>query len=704
MTEEMDCEDNSEIETADTFIKVDDAGPETFKSDPENIILVPNALDPETMVLHHLAFDAESKTLAVFKYARKVRSEEGSKSSIKGPVGKIEIWGTSPLYRLKQSIFLPGEFSSNEGLAWYKGRLFSCGIHGHLVEYDIEAEKIKKWTPVPGGIKWCLAIDQATGRIAVGSEDGFVIIMQIYDYEIELEKILDRQEDRVLCISWSPDGKKLVTGSPNAVRIWDVKSGQAVDRITIGKVVAKDDTIVWCTAFLDDSTFATGDSKGRVCIWDAKMGVCSETHETKLQQVQCLATAKNKIYCAGVGKQIQVLLKGKEEFSNKWVVGATRTIHTHDVRALAAITDSELVSGGVDSYLVVSRAPPITVNVIPPYRSSDVQISSQKRLFMIRYISSTAVLHLPEDSFSANMLLRFNTSSPITTIGLSEDGNWCALSTVKNAKMFALNCFSSNAKASAELVLLPSNEYKSFKRIQFSQNPGNMAAVFTKNNKIRILALSYEFKAVTETHVVNLEQVLPTYCTINLMAFTDNRLIVSDFEGNVAFSSQKNDCSKSQDWTLLPKHTHEVTALTVNPENRNKVILIYADGQISEFAMEGFSYKILKAKEESNEESSRCAPGSSLTTVCCHNSSDGLFMSVDGGKLIGFNYFNMLLQKHGKGNALYPSVIETNFGKFLVNMAQFANGDICIVRASHERLLEKLPPMPAAKSYGTHLL
>lgn len=68
---------------------------------------------------------------------------EGTKSSIKGSVGKIEIWGTSPLYRRKQTIYLSGQFSSVEGLGWYKNRLFSCGTHGHLVEYDLEQEKIK---------------------------------------------------------------------------------------------------------------------------------------------------------------------------------------------------------------------------------------------------------------------------------------------------------------------------------------------------------------------------------------------------------------------------------------------------------------------------------------------------------------------------------------------------------------------------------
>jgi WD40 repeat protein len=106
-----------------------------------------------------------------------------------------------------------------------------------------------------------LAIHEPTGQIAVGSEDGFVVILRVYDETVEVEKMLDRQDDRVLCIAWSPDGSKLVTGSPNSVRIWDVKSGQAFDRISIGKSKNKEETLVWCTAFLDDTSFATGDSK-----------------------------------------------------------------------------------------------------------------------------------------------------------------------------------------------------------------------------------------------------------------------------------------------------------------------------------------------------------------------------------------------------------------------------------------------------------
>lgn len=107
--------------------------------------------------------------------------------------------------------------------------------------------------------------------------------------------------------------------------------------------------------------------RGCVCIWDSKMGVCSEKHQTKLQHVQCLAVGPEKIYCGGVGKEIPVLLKTQGDYSTQWKVAAARNVHLHDVRALAAISDSELVSGGVDSYLIATNAPPVSIHVIPPF-------------------------------------------------------------------------------------------------------------------------------------------------------------------------------------------------------------------------------------------------------------------------------------------------------------------------------------------------
>jgi len=65
-------------------------------------------------------------------------------------------------------------------------------------------------------------------------------------------------------------------------------------------------------------------------------------------------------------------------------------------------------------------------------------MSGEQRLLMVRCVDFASVLHLPEDSSSATPLFRFNTSSPVVAIGLSDDGQWCALSTTQTSKLFAL--------------------------------------------------------------------------------------------------------------------------------------------------------------------------------------------------------------------------------------------------------------------------
>jgi len=111
------------------------------------------------------------------------------------------------------------------------------------------------------------------------------------------------------------------------------------------------------------------------------MGVCTETHQTKLQQVQCLALVSEKIYCGGVGKEIPVLLKTNGDYSTGWKVAAARNVHLHDVRALAAISDCELISGGVDSYLIATNAPPVSIHVIPPFSGLVIKYYAKILLF-----------------------------------------------------------------------------------------------------------------------------------------------------------------------------------------------------------------------------------------------------------------------------------------------------------------------------------
>ena len=64
---------------------------------------------------------------------------------------------------------IPGSINggSVEALVWSKGRLFSTGIHGFILEYDLVALSLKGSYPVTSGCGWCLAVNKNHTFLAV---------------------------------------------------------------------------------------------------------------------------------------------------------------------------------------------------------------------------------------------------------------------------------------------------------------------------------------------------------------------------------------------------------------------------------------------------------------------------------------------------------------------------------------------------------
>lgn len=64
-----------------------------------------------------------------------------------------------------------------------------------------------------------------------------------------------------MCIGWEENGDFLATGSVDAVRIWNVKTGHAVHKLMPGRAEVNKPTVVWCLTIADDFTIITGDSR-----------------------------------------------------------------------------------------------------------------------------------------------------------------------------------------------------------------------------------------------------------------------------------------------------------------------------------------------------------------------------------------------------------------------------------------------------------
>ena len=53
---------------------------------------------------------------------------------------------------------------------------------------------------------------------------------------------------RILCLAWHDAENVIVTGSVDNLRIWSTISGQAIQRLTLGRQSRGTETIVWAVA------------------------------------------------------------------------------------------------------------------------------------------------------------------------------------------------------------------------------------------------------------------------------------------------------------------------------------------------------------------------------------------------------------------------------------------------------------------------
>nr|XP_055154406.1 U3 small nucleolar RNA-associated protein 4 homolog isoform X3 [Symphalangus syndactylus] len=382
--------------------------------------------------------------------------------------GTVEIYNLSANYF--QEKFFPGhESRATEALCWAEGqRLFSAGLNGEIMEYDLQALNIKYAMDAFGGPIWSMAASPSGSQLLVGCEDGSVKLFQITPDKIQFERNFDRQKSRILSLSWHPSGTHTAAGSIDYISVFDVKSGSTVHKMIVDRQymgVSKRKCIVWGVAFLSDGTVISVDSAGKVQFWDSATGTLVKSHLIANADVQSIAVADQEdSFVVGTAEgtvfHFQLVPVTSNSSEKQWVRTKPFQHHTHDVRTVAH-SPTALISGGTDTHLVirplmekveVKNYDAALRKITFPHRRL-ISCSKKRQLLLFQFahhlelwrLGSTVATGKNGDTLplskNADHLLHLKTKGPENIICscISPCGSWIAYSTVSRFFLYRLN-------------------------------------------------------------------------------------------------------------------------------------------------------------------------------------------------------------------------------------------------------------------------
>ncbi|KAK5642373.1 hypothetical protein RI129_008540 [Pyrocoelia pectoralis] len=648
--------------------------------------------------------------------------------------GTIEIWNLNHVPFIERTITSNVDNLNIEALTWCGDSLFSVGLNGLLIEYDLLTLTKKRVVTVTGEAGYCIDATNDDKYLAVGTEQGYINIFKIEEDDVLFEKFLDKQEGRILCLKYDPSSQFIASGSLDTIRIWDVKTGHALHRITTGRSEKNQPTIVWCINILEDLTIITGDSRGKITICDGKVGAQIEHFQSHKSDILtlCVSEKEDSIYCAGVDSNIGNYVKVKVTKGNyKWVKSVQRKVHDHDVRALL-LNDGKLYSGGLDGYLACSYYPPKTLLKYPPILQNPcVVLAKQLRCILLRFIDYLEVWSLgtsTDKKDSSNLLQLVTEPIHLLTLqrlikndegaevkesiicsSMSNDGRWIVFSTNS-----VLRLFSFSYSAGETPVLLPIDDLPKSCSV-------SLQAVFTPNSQRLILAPQsgglqvYELVGgvpmLVQTIVTN--SALKDTITFLEISQSGHHLIAGDPCSNIVIWV----LNKQSEWALyckLPKYSVSApTSMALHPNDKNLVVM-YADHKLIEYDIECRKFTAFSlALEKQSNWPSKSFP---VRNIVFDSTKENIIILHDDSHIVIVDKDKPLSRRSSK----IPKIELTNLSnsrnslnvssstfhavkkyKHLVYLGWLTDDEMVAVEVNPQSLLDQLPPCLKQSKFGT---
>uniref|UniRef100_A0A672YH86 Uncharacterized protein n=1 Tax=Sphaeramia orbicularis TaxID=375764 RepID=A0A672YH86_9TELE len=401
--------------------------------------------------------------------------------------GAVEVFNFSDNYY--QEKVVPGQDGrAVEALCWVGQRLFSAGLNGEITEYDLENLRPKYTMDAYGGPIWTISSNTQGTLLAVGCEDGTVKIFEMLETGIQFQRNLDRQKGRVISLSWHPSGSLIAAGMMDMIRIFDAETGEHKG---LGTSNSRE-VVVWGVVFLSDNTIISGDSAGKVQIWDGLTGTLLHTHLITKWDVLALAVSQDETsLIAGTSEgtvvQFQFLSSTMGQQDKDWVRTRTFKNHSHDVRALVH-TDTAVVSGGMDTQLVVrplldkvdKNTQESSLRKITFPHKSLVCCAKKAGMLLFQFPDHLEVWRLGDSDGNGEKKTHL-------LIALSPCGGWLAYSTVSSVRLYRLQHDNNNISIN-KVSKLPKILHSAH-QLCFSSDSSKLFASST-NSSVIILSLN----------------------------------------------------------------------------------------------------------------------------------------------------------------------------------------------------------------------
>ncbi|XP_069575492.1 U3 small nucleolar RNA-associated protein 4 homolog [Brachyistius frenatus] len=517
--------------------------------------------------------------------------------------GAVEVLNSSDNY-FQEKVIPGGAGRAVEALCWAGRRLFSAGLNGEITEYDLENQRPRYTVDAYGGPVWTLGTNDQGTQLAVGCEDGTVKMFDVLEDRIQFQKNLDRQKGRILSLSWHPSGSLIAAGMMDMIRIFDVETGRATHRLLVERGVGTSrsrEVVVWSVLFLSDHTVVSGDSAGKVQVWDGLTGTLVRTHLVTKWDVLALSVSQDESsVIAGTSEgtvvQFQFLSSSADRQEKDWVRTRTFKNHSHDVRALAH-TDTAVVSGGMDTQLVVrplldkvekNTQEAALRKITFPHRSL-VGCAKKAGLLLFQFPEHLELWRLgdsdghgkPGESLTVKrkpeklIQLKRKGEDHICCSAVSPCGGWLSYSTVSSVRLYRLQHDDNNISIS-RVSRLP-KELRSVQQLHFSSDSSRLFASSSQSSVVVVGLERTECKHLhTFRHKSGSRQ--PVHL---LVASDDGKWLAA---ANTDCEIHVYDLHKMKLHCTVPVYSSCPTAIAIHPTT-SSLISVHADQQIFEFSL-----------------------------------------------------------------------------------------------------------------------